>query len=477
MESAEASRLELISSRRGSFRDAETGSAVEHYPRQRSSSRDVSAAASSALEFSPRQRSSSRDLAAASGSAYEFPSRQRSSRDPAVAPGGTPPFTARQRSSSRDFAAAASETASELAQRAWKDAAASKSADQPYMRARAASEYSLRSVSTVDSVTRSKASPRNIIISRVPTRYGLVDPRTGKVYSKTIVSKHSPDWFKSYFESNRDYFEDRGIAERLRSASPRVSPQKMEEVAGADKSLATRVLYSGKTIQYEPGKSPALLDYAVSPDYISSSRMHFERPQQVATPSSSIYTQPAGDFSTDRGFGKRTEVMNKDTRAFGHKSISSPNAPAWMKSQYSGVSQDYLEKVGYAGQLKALCEARVRSMSPVAQAKIRNEQDAHNSTFFENSDKYISVSIPERALHRRNQGKRCNFSPRGRFAPHLRYMTSHDTPTWMDTPERTAVAPHLTVQVNRPRRQSKISASINATTPARKHVRTFPGED
>eukprot|EP00931_Biecheleriopsis_adriatica_P094701 TRINITY_DN68329_c0_g1_i1.p1 TRINITY_DN68329_c0_g1~~TRINITY_DN68329_c0_g1_i1.p1 ORF type:complete len:238 (-),score=40.42 TRINITY_DN68329_c0_g1_i1:15-728(-) len=58
-----------------------------------------------------------------------------------------------------------------------------------------------------------RAAPRKLICTK---RYNIVNKHTGVIQNKTIVSPAAPDWFKSAFESNRPYFEAKGIQQKLK---------------------------------------------------------------------------------------------------------------------------------------------------------------------------------------------------------------------------------------------------------------------
>eukprot|EP00435_Cladocopium_sp_Y103_P048035 s761_g14.t1 len=51
-------------------------------------------------------------------------------------------------------------------------------------------------------------------------RMNITAQDTGRIQNKTIVSVESPDWMKSFFESNRAYFEKQGVAQKLKKAGP-----------------------------------------------------------------------------------------------------------------------------------------------------------------------------------------------------------------------------------------------------------------
>ncbi|CAE7231681.1 unnamed protein product [Symbiodinium sp. CCMP2456] len=73
---------------------------------------------------------------------------------------------------------------------------------------------------------------------------------TGRIQNKTIVSVESPEWMKSFFENNRSYFEQKGIAQKLKK------PAGGDEIAaGIGSSARTQGKKVGAALRDDTGVS------------------------------------------------------------------------------------------------------------------------------------------------------------------------------------------------------------------------------
>ncbi|CAE7330171.1 unnamed protein product, partial [Symbiodinium pilosum] len=94
---------------------------------------------------------------------------------------------------------------------------------------------------------------------------------TGRIQNKTIVSVESPDWMKSFFENNRGYFEQKGIAQKLKK------PAKGEEGQGHAAGIGSAAKPQGKKVgaalRDETGVALSQnLGSEGSPDWMNSAR-------------------------------------------------------------------------------------------------------------------------------------------------------------------------------------------------------------
>lgn len=87
---------------------------------------------------------------------------------------------------------------------------------------------------------------------------------TGRIQNKTIVSVESPEWMKSFFENNRSYFEQKGIAQKLKK------PAGGDEIAaGIGSSARSQGKKVGAALRDDTGVSLSQNVSAGSPDWMN----------------------------------------------------------------------------------------------------------------------------------------------------------------------------------------------------------------
>ncbi|CAE7299076.1 unnamed protein product [Symbiodinium natans] len=92
---------------------------------------------------------------------------------------------------------------------------------------------------------------------------------TGRIQNKTIVSVESPDWMKSFFENNRNYFEQKGIAQKLKKPAGGDAT-----AAGIGSSARAQGKKVGAALRDDAGAplSPQNMGSEASPDWMNSAR-------------------------------------------------------------------------------------------------------------------------------------------------------------------------------------------------------------
>lgn len=271
-------------------------------------------------------------------------------------------------------------------------------------------------------------------------RTNIVNPDTGKLANKTIVSVETPTWFKSAFESNRQLFEQQGIDQKLGGGTPRgevaaggyvrkgTTPKK-----GAVKIEDTGVIRNQTIVST---RAPAWFKSA-----FESNRDYFES-QGVAQ---QLKAPPRGTGETAAGFAdepvrmKRTNITDPDTGKLINASIVSAGAPTWFKNAFEN-NREYFEQKGVAEQLKkpqagaqtnaaghgkSSPRMKKSNIADPTTGKIYNKtiisKDApeHFKTAFENNRPYFEKQgVAEKA--RDPPGKRPTSAPKQRREEHHR---------------------------------------------------------
>lgn len=111
---------------------------------------------------------------------------------------------------------------------------------------------------------------------RDKTKGAVVDPITGKVANNSIVSPESPGWMKEPFENNRQYFQSKGVAQKLRA----LSAEELRET-GFGRPVPVRPRQVHKQITNEAGRVQNMsIVSRTAPDWMKSpfesNRTYFE---------------------------------------------------------------------------------------------------------------------------------------------------------------------------------------------------------
>lgn len=184
----------------------------------------------------------------------------------------------------------------------------------------------------------------------VPKKGGVKIEDTGAIKNQTIVSPRAPEWFKSAFESNRDYFESRGVAQQLKAPSPR------GEVAAG---LTREQVRMKKTNITDPDTGKLINMTKVSaaaPEFFKTSfennREYFEQ-QGVAEQR----RNPAGAELKAAGHRKshtrmkRSNITDPHSGKIQNKTIVSKEAPDHFKTAFES-NRTHFEKQGVAEKLR-----------------------------------------------------------------------------------------------------------------------------
>ncbi|CAK9113044.1 unnamed protein product [Durusdinium trenchii] len=114
--------------------------------------------------------------------------------------------------------------------------------------------------------------------SRDKKKGTVLDQDTGKVANNSIVSPESPAWMKGPFENNRDFFENQGVAEKLRTLSTQDMKEK-EFVAGRKVPVRQRQVHKQHTNEAGRVQNLSIVSRA-APEWMKSpfesNRTYFE---------------------------------------------------------------------------------------------------------------------------------------------------------------------------------------------------------
>eukprot|EP00930_Biecheleria_cincta_P028940 TRINITY_DN20142_c0_g1_i1.p1 TRINITY_DN20142_c0_g1~~TRINITY_DN20142_c0_g1_i1.p1 ORF type:complete len:379 (+),score=57.85 TRINITY_DN20142_c0_g1_i1:214-1350(+) len=191
-------------------------------------------------------------------------------------------------------------------------------------------------------------------------RTNIVNPDTGKLANKTIVSVETPTWFKSSFESNREHFEKQGIAQKLGRTTP-----EGEVAAGGYVRKATTPRKGAVKIEDTGMIQNQTIVSTRAPDWFKcafeSNRDYFES-QGVAQHLKVAHAggETAAGLPAQQVRMKKTNITDPDTGKLINATIVSSGAPAWFKTAFEN-NREYFEKQGVAEQRKPQAGAETRA--------------------------------------------------------------------------------------------------------------------
>lgn len=198
---------------------------------------------------------------------------------------------------------------------------------------------------------------------------------TGAVKNQTIISTQAPEWFKSAFDSNRDYFESRGVAQQLSAPDP------LGEVAAG---IAPSTVRMKKTNITDPDTGKLINATKVSagaPAFFKTSfennRKYFEQKgaaEKLRKPAGAEITAAGSRKSEARM--KKSNIIDPQSGKVSNKTIVSKDAPDHFKTAFES-NRIYFEKQGTA---ENLVDSQVKrpTSSPKHKREERRE-DHHRS--------------------------------------------------------------------------------------------------
>jgi len=200
-------------------------------------------------------------------------------------------------------------------------------------------------------------------------RSGHVHSETGKVLNRSIVSTRAPDFFKSPFESNREYFEKemadqvqdfdvtRGMEDRQNKATRKDKPAGVHSEWRRGNWLSDSQNHgkSQNTVQASGRVCNSSVISVAAPAFMKSpfesNRAHFEEQGvvQKLKPGAKSKMEGAIDGSgvTKGGINRRCE----ETGCIWNHSITSREAPHFMKSPFES-NRAFFEERGVAQKVK-----------------------------------------------------------------------------------------------------------------------------
>lgn len=270
-------------------------------------------------------------------------------------------------------------------------------------------------------------------------RTNIVNPDTGKLANKTIVSVETPTWFKSSFENNRKHFESQGIAQKLGASTPE------GEVAAGGYTRKGTTPKKGPVKMADTGviRNQTIVS-ARAPGWFKesfeSNRDYFESQgvaQNLKAPRMGVET--AAGFDKEQVRMKRTNITDPDTGKLINATIVSAGAPGWFKNAFEN-NREYFEQKGVAeqrkqpqagaqvtaaGNRKSHARMKKSNIADPETGKISNRtiisKDApeHFKTAFENNRPYFEKQgVAEKV--RDSPGKRPTSAPKQRREEHHR---------------------------------------------------------
>jgi len=186
-------------------------------------------------------------------------------------------------------------------------------------------------------------------------RNPAVDEETGKVLSNSIVSGQSPNFMKSPFESNKDFFIKQGIAQNLKKREPDTA-----RAAGKEQNVAVQqgTNRQGRKTQIvqETGRICNQTIVSVeSPNFFKGpfeNNKAFFMDQGIVEKMKSLqdlkgsHNHSAGYDVTKQVNGKRVNIASPETgKVYATHMVSVGEVPEVMKRNYEN-HKDHYEKIG-----------------------------------------------------------------------------------------------------------------------------------
>ncbi|CAJ1365371.1 unnamed protein product [Effrenium voratum] len=183
----------------------------------------------------------------------------------------------------------------------------------------------------------------------------VLDQDTGKVANNSIVSPESPQWFKEPFENNRNFFESKGVAQKLKTMTNEEHKDKEKFVAG--RKIPQRQRQNFKQIKNEEGKIQNLSIVSVgAPQWMKSpfesNRPYFEshgiaQARKAATEES---TMRRSNSAPPKSRGSREETEKKEAKGVPSHAAerSARRKSSGTSSSISGTSRRTSSTGGYS---------------------------------------------------------------------------------------------------------------------------------